>query len=105
MLLRRLPQACPARDRELDAEAIGREASKVWASSRLRDRIDAVIVNENLEAQGVPHDGEVQRAPETDFSNSNAAARRNPRFRRASPRRLAARSNLGASVQTWGQLS
>src|SRR5208337_2507049 len=41
---------------ELNAEVIGSEASKAWAKSRLRDRIEAVIVHEHLEAQGIPHD-------------------------------------------------
>jgi len=51
----------------LNAEAIGPEASKVWANSRLRDRIDAVIAHEHLEAQGVPHDEVVQRVLDTEL--------------------------------------
>jgi hypothetical protein len=51
----------------LNAEAIGPEASRIWAEGRLRDRIDAVIAHEYLEAQGVPHDEVVQRAPETEL--------------------------------------
>jgi hypothetical protein len=52
---------------QLNAESIGPEASTVWAKSRLRDRIDAVIAHEHLEAQGVPHDEVVQRAPDTEL--------------------------------------
>ena len=52
---------------DLNAEAHGPEATKIWAKSRLRDRIDAVTAHEYLEAQGVPHDEVVQRAPDTDL--------------------------------------
>jgi hypothetical protein len=52
---------------ELNAEAIGPEASSLWARSQLRDRIDAVIAHEHLEGRGVPHDEVVQRVPETDL--------------------------------------
>jgi hypothetical protein len=52
---------------QLNTEMIGPEASTVWAHSRLRDRIDAVISHEHLEAQGVPHDAVVQRAPDTEL--------------------------------------
>jgi hypothetical protein len=60
---------------ELNAEAIGPEASKVWAKGRLRDRIDAVIAHEHLEAQGVPHDEVVQRAPDTELPIGENARR------------------------------
>jgi hypothetical protein len=52
---------------QLNAEDIGPEASKVWTGARLRDRIDAVIAHEHLEAQGVPHEEVVQLAPDTEL--------------------------------------
>ncbi len=60
---------------ELNAEAIGPEALKVWAKGRVRDRIDAVIAHEHLETQGVPHDEVVQRAPDTDLPIGENACR------------------------------
>jgi hypothetical protein len=60
---------------ELNAEAIGPEASRLWAKSRLRDRIDAVIAHEHLEGQGVLHDEVVQRGPETDLPVGKNARR------------------------------
>ena len=35
---------------ELNAQVNGPEATKLWAKSRLRDRIDSVIAHEHLEA-------------------------------------------------------
>ena len=58
---------------ELNAEEIGPAASKLWADSRLRDRIDAVIPHEHLEARGFSHDDAVQRAPETELPISDNA--------------------------------
>jgi hypothetical protein len=52
---------------QLNADILGPNGSKVWADSRLRDRIDAVISHEHLEAQGVPHDAVVQLAPDTEL--------------------------------------
>jgi hypothetical protein len=60
---------------ELNAEVIGPEASKVWAKSRLRDRIEAVIVHEHLEAQGIAHDEVVERAADTDLPIGENARR------------------------------
>jgi len=60
---------------ELNAEVIGPEASQVWAKSRLRDRIDAVMAHEHLEAQGIPHDEVVQSAPDTELPISENARR------------------------------
>jgi len=60
---------------ELNAEVIGSEASKVWAKARLRDRIEAVIVHEHLEAQGIPHDEVVERAADTNLPISENARR------------------------------
>jgi hypothetical protein len=51
----------------LNAQAIGPTASIIWAKSRLRDRIDAIIAHEHLEAQDIPHDEVVQRAPDTEL--------------------------------------
>jgi hypothetical protein len=51
----------------LNAEAIGPAAERVWAKSRLRDRIEAVIAHEDLESSGMPHDDVVQRVPDTDL--------------------------------------
>jgi hypothetical protein len=48
-------------------ERSGREASTLWAKSRLRDRIDAIVAHEHLEAQGKPHEELVQRAPDTEL--------------------------------------
>ncbi len=60
---------------KLNAEVIGSEASKVWAKARLRDRIEAVIVHEHLEAQGIPHDEVVERAADTDLPIGEIARR------------------------------
>jgi hypothetical protein len=49
----------------LNAEAIGPEASALWARSRLRDRIDAVIAHEYEEGGGISHDQVVERVAET----------------------------------------
>jgi hypothetical protein len=51
----------------LNSEAIGPEASELWAISRLRDRVDAVIAHEHPEGQEIPHDEVVQRAPDTEL--------------------------------------
>ncbi len=60
---------------QLSAAEIGPAASKLWARSRLRDRIDAVIPHEHLEARGSSHDQAVQRAPETELPISDHARR------------------------------
>jgi hypothetical protein len=60
---------------DLDADVIGAEASNFWAKSRLRDRIDAVIVHEYLEAQGLIHDEVVERAADCDLAISENARR------------------------------
>ncbi len=57
-------------------EAIGAAtAPKVWTKSRLRDRIEAVIVHEHLEAQGIPQDEVVERAADTDLPIGENARR------------------------------
>jgi hypothetical protein len=60
---------------DLNAEVIGSETSKVWTKSRLRDRIEAVIVHEHLEARGIPHDEVVERAADTDLPIGENARR------------------------------
>jgi hypothetical protein len=60
---------------ELNTDVIGAEASNFWAKSRLRDRIDAVIVHEYLEAQGLLHDEVVERAADCDLPISENARR------------------------------
>jgi hypothetical protein len=60
---------------ELNAQAIGPEASAVWARSRLRDRIDAVIAHEHEEGAGIPHDQVVDRVAETALPISEKARR------------------------------
>ncbi len=60
---------------ELNTEAIGPEASKLWSDSSLRERIDSVIAHEHLEAQGFPHDEVVQRAPDTELPITENARR------------------------------
>jgi hypothetical protein len=52
---------------------IGPNASKHWADSRLRDRIDAIIAHEHLETQGMLHDAAVQSAPDTELPVSENA--------------------------------
>jgi hypothetical protein len=51
----------------LNARDNGPEATKVWAKSRLRDRIDSVVAHEHLEGQGVSHDEVVERAAGTSL--------------------------------------
>ena len=52
---------------DLNADTVGPEATGLWAKSRLRDRIDSIIAHEHLEAQDIPHDEVVQRAPDTEL--------------------------------------
>jgi hypothetical protein len=59
----------------LNAEAIGPEASKLWARSRLRDRIDAVIAHEYEESGGISHDQVVERVAETALPIGESARR------------------------------
>jgi hypothetical protein len=58
---------------ELNAEKMGPEASALWAKSRLRDRIDAVISHEHAEASGIGHNEAVQKAVETPLPISDKA--------------------------------
>jgi hypothetical protein len=50
---------------ELGAPVMGPRALGLWRKSRLRDRIDATIVHEYEEAEGLSHEEAVARAPKT----------------------------------------
>ncbi len=43
----------------------GDYAGKVWAKSRLRDRIDAIVIHEECEAQSGTHEDALALAPQT----------------------------------------
>ena len=43
----------------------GEEVGKIWAASRLRDRIDAIIIHEESEAQSGTHEEALALAPQT----------------------------------------
>jgi hypothetical protein len=60
---------------ELNAAENGPEAARVWAKSRSRDRIKAVIAHEDLESQDLSHAEAVQRAPETELRIGENARR------------------------------
>ena len=60
---------------QLNAEVIGPEASALWARSRLRDRIHAVIAHEYEESGGIPHDQVVDRVAETTLPIGENARR------------------------------
>jgi hypothetical protein len=60
---------------ELNAAENGPQAARIWAESRLRDRVQAVIAHEDIESRGVPHAEAVQRAPETELPISENARR------------------------------
>jgi hypothetical protein len=59
----------------LNAAENGPEAVRIWAESRLRDRVKAVIAHEDIESRGVPHDEAVQLAPETELPIGEKARR------------------------------
>lgn len=59
----------------LNAEAIGPEASALWAKARLRDRVDSVIAHEHEEGLTGSHDDAVRRAAETKLPISEPARR------------------------------
>jgi hypothetical protein len=52
---------------ELNAAQNGPEATKIWARSRARDRVKAVIAHEDVESRGVTHDEAIQLAPDTEL--------------------------------------
>jgi hypothetical protein len=60
---------------ELLAKPYGPEASTVWARSRLRDRIDAIIAHEYAEAVGVSHEEAVSLALDTPLAIRERARR------------------------------
>ena len=60
---------------QLNSEALCPEASTLWARSRLRDRIDAVIAHEYEESGGISHDQVVERVAETALPIGESARR------------------------------
>ncbi len=60
---------------ELMSEPYGPEVGKIWAKSRLRDRIDAVIIHELAEAKAGTHEGALALAAETDLPVSEGTRR------------------------------
>jgi hypothetical protein len=60
---------------ELLAERYEPEVGKLWARSRLRDRVDAVIAHELAEAQTGTHEGAEALAAATDLAVSEGARR------------------------------
>ncbi len=60
---------------ELNAAQNGPEAAKIWAESRVRDRVKAVIANEDIESRGVTHDQAIQLAPDTELPIGENARR------------------------------
>jgi hypothetical protein len=60
---------------ELNATENGPEAARIWADSRLRDRVQAVVAHEDIESQGVSHDEAVQLAPDTELPMGENARR------------------------------
>jgi hypothetical protein len=60
---------------DLMTKPYGRKASKVWAKSRLRDRIDAVIVHELNEADHTSHEAALMAAPATTLPITDGARR------------------------------
>ncbi len=58
---------------ELLTKPYGPKAAMVWAKSRLRDRIDAVIAHELQEALGLSHAETVRRAADTGLAITEGA--------------------------------
>ena len=50
---------------ELLTNDYGEKAGAMWARSRLRDRIDAIIIHEEAESQSGGHEEALARAPQT----------------------------------------
>jgi hypothetical protein len=48
---------------DLLIEAYGEQAAKVWAKARLRDRIDSIIVHEEVEYRENGHEAALRAAP------------------------------------------
>jgi len=53
----------------------GEEAGGLWAKSRLRDRIDAIIIHEEAEAKAGTHEEALALAPQTTRPISEATRR------------------------------
>jgi hypothetical protein len=53
----------------------GEEAGALWAKSRPRDRIDAIIIHEEAEAKAVAHEEALALAPQTTRPISEATRR------------------------------
>jgi hypothetical protein len=60
---------------ELLTERYGPDVGEIWAKSRLRDRIDAVIAHEVAEAKTGTHEGAEALVAETDLPVSEGARR------------------------------
>jgi hypothetical protein len=60
---------------ELLTERYGPEVGKIWATSRIRDRIDAVIAHEVAESITGTHEGAEALAAETKLPVSDGARR------------------------------
>jgi hypothetical protein len=60
---------------DLLAKPYGPDASKVWAKSRLRDRIDATIAHELAEAAGGSHEEALRNAADTSLPIREEARR------------------------------
>jgi hypothetical protein len=56
-------------------EDYGEETGKLWAKSRLRDRIDAIIIHEEAEAKAGTHTEALATAPQTTRPISEATRR------------------------------
>jgi hypothetical protein len=57
------------------AKDYGEEAGKLWAESRLRDRIDAIIIHEESEAEAGTHEEALALAPKTTRPINEATRR------------------------------
>jgi hypothetical protein len=57
------------------AQTLGPKVSAIWAKSRLRDRIDAIIAHEHYEGLGLSHDETAALAPDTPLGVREGARR------------------------------
>jgi hypothetical protein len=64
-----------ALSRGLSIKPYGRETASIWAEARLRNRIDAVIVHEQLEGLGYSHQETLTRAAATPLAITASARR------------------------------
>jgi hypothetical protein len=60
---------------DLMTEPYGKRAARTWQKSRLRDRIDAIIVHELSEAARATHVAALKAAPETELPITDGARR------------------------------